>query len=443
MPTAPAGSPPRLIGNGRATVLSIRGKGSDDTKKCIKRSNIKPEHAKKYMQKTQFFMDFERVMPGLIDSLAMVATRQWVKRGEVVFRQGDPPVDCYAVLSGKVGVYQSKTEQDSPREPVQSQQNLEATEAKTCWGRFLASLRDTTDDPLLFVGQRRMWTTEGHNTYTAESKIGNKVVELKENVVFGELALLENLPRAATIKCLDDCEFLVIAKSDFHQMFGTDVNKVKISLFVDNVPGFREWADENVIKTRLDTDGRRVAQMDAHPCDLFQKGSIEAGHCFWREGQTVEPQIILIEFGEVEYHKQSFEFPRKTPLVATACWENPAKPSVMQPVKQMQKPLGRTDTVWHKLGPGALFSSLPIFDLPCAEPFSVIASKTCQVYILKGKDLRKLSPNIRFAIERHMVATLRPILWHSPAVRSYFSLPRDFAPPGQVLEDVDDDGILS
>ena len=41
------------------------------------------------------------------------------------------------------------------------------------------------------------------------------VVKLKTGASFGELALLKNAPRAATIKCLTDCFFAVLDKDDY------------------------------------------------------------------------------------------------------------------------------------------------------------------------------------------------------------------------------------
>ena len=41
------------------------------------------------------------------------------------------------------------------------------------------------------------------------------VVQLKTGKSFGELALIKNKPRAATIKCNEDCHFAIMSKSDY------------------------------------------------------------------------------------------------------------------------------------------------------------------------------------------------------------------------------------
>merc|ERR1712046_55959 len=130
--------------------------------------------------------------------------------------------------------------------------------------------------------------------------------------------------------------------------------------------------------------------------------------------------------------------------------ETPAKASVMKSNTKIEQRLRTTSNKWHTLGAGALFCSLPIFELAgCPEVFDVYASTSCQVYSIKGKDLLQLtreSPNIRSAIEQHMTKHLRHLLWQSPAISSCYSLPycnsNEFAPPGYILEDVQDDDRL-
>jgi len=42
------------------------------------------------------------------------------------------------------------------------------------------------------------------------------IVILYDDNFFGEMALLSNNPRNASIKCLDDCEFIAFNKTDFY-----------------------------------------------------------------------------------------------------------------------------------------------------------------------------------------------------------------------------------
>jgi len=49
---------------------------------------------------------------------------------------------------------------------------------------------------------------------------------LKESNTFGELALLNNAPRAATVRCLTDCEFATLDRADFEKVLKKIENKV-------------------------------------------------------------------------------------------------------------------------------------------------------------------------------------------------------------------------
>jgi len=49
-------------------------------------------------------------------------------------------------------------------------------------------------------------------------KQGTKVAELAEGDCFGEIALLSNVKRTATIRCLTACELMVLPRDDFHAL---------------------------------------------------------------------------------------------------------------------------------------------------------------------------------------------------------------------------------
>ncbi|CAE8713601.1 unnamed protein product, partial [Polarella glacialis] len=58
-------------------------------------SSIRAQHL---LSRTKFFKEFESIMPGIIATLAQTAKKQSCKPGDIIFRQGDPPVDCYVVM---------------------------------------------------------------------------------------------------------------------------------------------------------------------------------------------------------------------------------------------------------------------------------------------------------------------------------------------------------
>jgi hypothetical protein len=64
----------------------------------------------------------------------------------------------------------------------------------------------------------------GETAYIVEAgrlavfKAGNQVAELAEGDCFGEIALLSNVKRTATIRCLTACELTILARDDFHTL---------------------------------------------------------------------------------------------------------------------------------------------------------------------------------------------------------------------------------
>jgi hypothetical protein len=64
----------------------------------------------------------------------------------------------------------------------------------------------------------------GETAYIVESgrldvlKDGNKVYELGEGDCFGEIALLSDVKRTATVRCLTSCELVVLARDDFQTL---------------------------------------------------------------------------------------------------------------------------------------------------------------------------------------------------------------------------------
>ena len=46
-----------------------------------------------------------------------------------------------------------------------------------------------------------------------------EIAILHENATFGELALIDKKPRAATIQCVEDCSFAVLNKAEYTKVF--------------------------------------------------------------------------------------------------------------------------------------------------------------------------------------------------------------------------------
>eukprot|EP00435_Cladocopium_sp_Y103_P034984 s915_g9.t1 len=82
----------------------------------LRRREVPVPAATGILREVAFFKEFDDVLSGTIFHLAKLAVLQDAEEGEVLFRQGDDPKDCYVVTRGSVGVYIRKEEQESPRE---------------------------------------------------------------------------------------------------------------------------------------------------------------------------------------------------------------------------------------------------------------------------------------------------------------------------------------
>ena len=81
----------------------------------------------------------------------------------------------------------------------------------------------------------------GSSTYLKTYKPGD---------FFGELALITNKPRAATIRCLQDCHFAVIQKEDYQKVLQKieQKNLIKKIEFLHSLPFFKVWTRTSLNK---------------------------------------------------------------------------------------------------------------------------------------------------------------------------------------------------
>lgn len=67
---------------------------------------------------------------------------------------------------------------------------------------------------------------KNHDDLSANKSFSfKKVAEIWNGQIFGELALLSNKPRAATVTCLTDCHFATLDKRTF-EIIKKNLNKV-------------------------------------------------------------------------------------------------------------------------------------------------------------------------------------------------------------------------
>eukprot|EP00347_Sterkiella_histriomuscorum_P021256 403334649 len=116
-----------------------------------------------------------------------------------------------------------------------------------------------------------------------------EVVQLTAGKSFGELALIKNKPRAATIKCLQPCHFAIMNKTDYQKVLQRIEykNLHKIVDFLHQVPFMSFMTRTTLSKLQYS----------------FETRTYKRNQVLYREG-TQATHVYLIKSGEVEVSKK-------------------------------------------------------------------------------------------------------------------------------------------
>jgi CRP-like cAMP-binding protein len=121
------------------------------------------------------------------------------------------------------------------------------------------------------------------------------VATLGAGTIFGELALMNDHPRNATVSCYTNCEFLVMERKDFDSILKAAMVKArdaKLQFIREIVPGVRN----------LPLDDGQVDKFLYY----FAKESVPRNHFFLEQGEIMDGSIYFIWQGAVEsYHQES------------------------------------------------------------------------------------------------------------------------------------------
>ena len=154
------------------------------------------------MSNIKFFTELtERNNVDVLKACCKYLTHEWYRKGEILFRKGDVGTKFYVVLAGSVGIY------------VNTSVTFEVhnEEARLTQAKSIIELQE--------------------------------VRQLHSGESFGELALITNNMRAATVVCKADSHFAVLEKADFIRILGKlEQQKLEdIVEFLQSLPLFKGW----------------------------------------------------------------------------------------------------------------------------------------------------------------------------------------------------------
>lgn len=116
-----------------------------------------------------------------------------------------------------------------------------------------------------------------------------EVLRLNSGASFGELALEQNKPRSASIKCLENCHLAVLDKTDYKKILLNFVKEKQMELvdFLQSLPLFRKCTKETIRKLTF----------------FFQERICFKNNVIYREGDNAE-YVYIIRTGEFKFFKR-------------------------------------------------------------------------------------------------------------------------------------------
>merc|ERR1711879_682953 len=144
---------------------------------------------------------------------------------------------------------------------------------------------------LEFLPGRR--TVDGYSQYHDESNFGARIATVGAGQLVGELALLNDGTRTATVQCTEHCEFLVIRRTDFDNILKEEMvqkGDEKLKFLMQHMPGMRD--------VPVPKPGTRP-----HASYFFRKARYLKGHVFLQQGMPAETEIYVVLKGTVEFFR--------------------------------------------------------------------------------------------------------------------------------------------
>lgn len=156
-------------------------------------------------------------------------------------------------------------------------------------------------------------------TQVEDYEIFTSVAVLSTGNSFGDLSLLKDHPRNATVTCLSDCHLAVLVKEDYLRILGKIADK-KISDFVEflkEIPIFRSWSKKNLeslfyfFKPVMFNRKNSVYCVGSEPTHVYivKSGEFEISKkkSFGGENKKVDMRVAILSKGEMFGDRECLE----------------------------------------------------------------------------------------------------------------------------------------
>lgn len=346
------------------------------------------QHIQKSLSSVKLFKDMDATVLKMLPEIVMSI---FCKAGTVLFKQGDPPGSCYVIITGSVGVF--TLDEETPAEKQQGRRFSTVCESSSFLQDFLP-------------GQK---TVDGFSRYHDDINLGNRVSKLPAGSVLGELALMNDQPRLASAKCLEDTEFFVIRRNDFDNILKEEMVKKgdeKLRFLMLHLPGMKD--------VPVPKPGGKP-----HTSYMFKHCKFPRGHTLLSQGKIAEPGLWVVYRGAVEFRRaEVLSMERMERIGGTLDALDGSKSTKnLRPLSALKKGgkklttksqprlhgIGRDGNVAAEandcnpngvmsrrglLVRGGVFGSLPF---PAPEPFTVrVTSPMCEVFFITSADYAKI-----------------------------------------------------
>jgi len=392
------------------------------------------ENIQRALNKIKFLTDAAKEQgPEFMTAASKVAKYEKFEKGELVFPYGDVGSKFYVILKGSVGIWVPTKKLDKPVRQVQKKHTLaQRRESKETRESRRSSLTISGPSGSARSDRRSMIPNMGANQNPQGSSGGprrsqlvagttgmqipadrkdqgdviqeqnesdeeeeeiikeskqegvpnvvkddyewecSEVVVFKAGLSFGELALLKDKPRAATIKCKEECHFAVMEKTDYQQLIGR-IQAKKLDQFIhflQNRPLFSNWTKTLLSKLTYYFETKKYMRKQV----IFRKGDL--AHKFY-----------LIKTGEVKFLKDARENWEPGSDLQTNGLNSDGKAATSESLRKKPKPFAKNLEL-YSLGEGEVFGYEEILSNTPRSSYCFCMSTEAEIYEMDAEEFR-------------------------------------------------------